>query len=499
MKKNYKLPLIITTFLMVVIIEIAATPKNKEKPNILIFIADDVSYSDFGCYGHPVIRTPNIDELARNGIKFTNAFLTTSSCSPSRISILTGRYPHNTGAAELHTDIPVSQELFPEMLKDAGYYTAQAGKWHLGSSGVAHSAFDRTGGAGNDGGGPSGSEKWVEYLKERPKNKPFFMWYASHDAHRGWDDQIFLQPYLPEEVIVQDYLVDSEKTRKDLAAYYNEVSRFDYFVGEAVKELKRQNAFENTLIIVMADNGRPFPRDKTRLYDNGIKTPFIVHWPEGVKERGKISESLLSVIDIAPTISEVANIKEPPAFQGKSFLDLLADPDREIRDFVFAEHNWHDFQAHERMVRTKQFLYIENGLPESDNRGAIDVMCGASGEELKRELASGRLNELQQSIFRIPQPERELYDCINDSLQLKNLTGEARYYREQEYLAKILDTWRKETGDSQPEDLTPDWYDRLNCSRLPGHGVRGIMPGLDKNAETINTSGPVTFDRIRGY
>lgn len=489
MKKIYKLAHIIMLFLMIFFIGVAATLKNKEKPNILIFIADDVSYRDLGCYGHPVIRTPNIDELAKNGIKFTNAFLTTSSCSPSRISILTGRYPHNTGAAELHTDIPVSQVLFPEMLKDAGYYTAQAGKWHLGSSGVAHNAFVRTGGARNDGGGPSGSEKWVEFLKERPMDKPFFMWYAAHDAHRGWDDKIFLEPYQPEEVVVPVYMIDSEKTRKDLADYYNEISRFDFFIGETIKELKRQNVFDNTVIIVMADNGRPFPRDKTRLYDEGIKTPFIVHWPDGIKRAG-VSESMLSVIDIAPTIAELAGFKSAPTFQGKSFRKLLNKPGKRFREYVFAEHNWHDFQAYERMVRTKDFLYIENGLPHADNRGAIDVMCSDAGEELKRGFREGRLSSHQQEIFNTPQPEQEFYNCRIDKLQLSNLINDSRYKKEQIKLKKALDSWKNKTGDSQPEILTPDWYDRHDCSRLSEHGVRGAMPGSDKNAELINNSGP---------
>jgi N-sulfoglucosamine sulfohydrolase len=464
----------------------------QERPNVLIFIADDISYNDFGCYGHPVIKTPNIDQLAQNGLRFTNAFLTTSSCSPSRISILTGRYPHNTGAGELHTDIPASQVLFPQLLKAAGYYTAQAGKWHLGSSGVGRSAFDRADEAGKNG-GPSGAEHWVRILQERPKDKPFFMWYAAHDAHRNWDQQLLLKPYRPQEVVVPVYMLDSDKTREDLAAYYKEVSRFDHYVGEAVQELKRQKALDNTLIIVMADNGRPFPRDKTRLYDDGIKTPFIVHWPAGIKGRGKVSESLLSVIDIAPTIAEITGIRSSPAFQGKSFAELLQKPHQEFRNYVFAEHNWHDYQAHERMVRTKKFLYLENGLPESDNRGAIDIMGGAAGVELKLGWQAQRLNAPQQQIFLRPQPAREFYYCVKDSLQLNNLLADEKEFRfadDLNKLAKALGVWKRETADSQPPNLTPDWYGREDCAKLPAHGKRGTMPGADKNAEKVNKSGP---------
>jgi N-sulfoglucosamine sulfohydrolase len=356
--------------------------------------------------------------------------------------------------------------------------------------GSSSQSFRKSGRGRSDGGGPGGAEKWVEYLKERPEDKPFFMWYASLDAHREWDDQIFLEPYLPEEVIVPEYMVDSKKTRKDLAAYYNEVSRFDYFIGETVKELKRQNVLDNTLIIVMADNGRPFPRDKTRLYDDGIKTPLIIYWPEGVKGKGNVSQSLISVIDLAPTIAEIANLKASPTFQGRSFSKLLSKPDQKFRDFVFAEHNWHDFQSHERMVRTKDFLYIENGLPKADNRGAIDIMCSAAGEELKKAFREGSLTIQQQKIFQIPQPEQELYDCQVDPLQLTNLINDDRYQKEYLKLQKVLANWKKETGDSRPATLTPDWYDRQDCTRLPKHGVRGTMPGADKNAEVIKNAGP---------
>lgn len=467
----------------------------QEKPNIIILIADDISVSDFGCYGNTFVRTPNIDQLANNGVKFTNAFLTTSSCSPSRVSIITGRYPHNTGAAELHTDMAENQVLFPKMIKDAGYYTAQAGKWHFGApgdtpNGKALEAFERTGGSVEDGGGPSGSKKWVTYLKERPEDKPFFMWFAAHDAHREWDDQIFLKPYEPEEVIVPVYMVDNESTRKDLIAYYDEVTRFDFFVGEVVKELKEQDILENTLLIVMADNGRPFPRDKTTLYDDGIKTPFIIHWPEKISNGGAVSKSLLSVIDIAPTITEVAGIEASPTFQGRSFLKLLSDPQQKFRDYVFAEHNWHDFRAYERMVRTTDFLYIENGLPQKDNRGAIDVICSDAGEELKKRFKAGNLSDPQKKIFLTPQPEIEFYNCAEDSLQINNLYGRDQFTQEQNKLAMVLNQWKKETKDSQPEILTPDWYSRQNCQKLPEHGIRGIMPGSDMDATAVNKPGP---------
>lgn len=468
----------------------------QERPNIVLIIADDISFNDFGCYGHPVLKTPNIDELAGDGLRFTNAFLTTSSCSPSRTSIIMGRYPHNTGAAELHSDIPANQVAFPRLLKEAGYYTAQAGKWHFGSSfpkpGDAMSGvFDRTGGGANDGGGPSGAEKWVEYLRQRPKNKPFFMWFAAHDAHRDWDNGVKPVEYQPADVVVPPNLVDTEKTREDIASYYSEVSRFDHYVGKVIRELKEQDVWESTMVIVMADNGRPFPRNKTRMYDEGIKTPFIVHWPGLISQKGSVSRSLISSIDIAPTILDIAGVKPTPGFQGRSFTSVLANPKRKFRQYVFAEHNWHDFKSFERMVRTAKFLYIENGLPGVDNRGAIDVMGGGAGTELKmRWEKKKKLSDLQESIFIIPQPDKEFYDCSTDTLQARNLYGTRKFAKEQKKLAQVLAQWKNETGDSQPENLTGDWYDRSTNNPLPEKDKRGDMPGIDKNATHINRPGP---------
>lgn len=486
--KKYFFPILLCIFS-------TAFVHSQDRPNIIIFIADDISYNDFGCYGHPVIKTPNIDRLAANGLRFTNAFLTTSSCSPSRNSIITGRYPHNTGAPELHSNLATNQIPFPRLLKNAGYYTAQAGKWHFnsrqGKEGDPMSgAFDRTGGHAADGGGTSGSERWVEYVNERPADKPFFMWFAALDAHRGWDDEWVPVNYKPSEVVVPPFLVDTPPTREDLAAYYKEVSRFDHAIGKVMDALDQQGVLDNTILLVMADNGRPFPRNKTRMYDEGIKTPLVLHWPAGVRQSGQVSKSLVSSIDIAPTLLDVAGVQQPKTFQGRSFKILFRNPEKKFRSYVFAEHNWHDFMAYERMVRTEEFLYIENGLPNQDNRGAIDVMGGGAGQELQKGLEEEALTELQKLIFLKPQPEKELYDCINDSLQVRNLAGTKRYRKQQKQLESILAQWKEQTGDSQPSPLTADWYDRITNKAVAEKGKRGIMPGADKNAQGINHPGP---------
>src|SRR5690606_15279874 len=133
--------------------------------------------------GNRQVKTPIIDRIAKEGLRLTNAFLTTSSCSPSRCSVISGRYPHNTGAAELHTPLPPEISIFPELLKNAGYYTAPAGKWHMGE--YAKRGFNVVYDKLKDN-GDGGEEMWVKTLQQRPKQKPFFLWLASYDAHRPW-------------------------------------------------------------------------------------------------------------------------------------------------------------------------------------------------------------------------------------------------------------------------------------------------------------------------
>jgi arylsulfatase A-like enzyme len=466
---------------------ISYTASSQGRPNFIIFIADDVSWNDLGCYGNPFVKTPNIDRLAQQSIRFNNAYLTASSCSPSRNSIMTGRYPHNSGAAELHTEPPVEMISFPEVLRNQGYHSVQAGKFHMGE--YAERGFDvmfRTREEIGDGGELS----WVRSVKERPKEKPFFMWFAALDAHRAWGPNAFSGTHRAESLTPPFYLADGPETHKDLAQYYDEIARFDFYIGEVVKELEAQGVLENTFIIIMADNGRPFPHSKTRVNDRGMKTPFLVYWPQQIKQE-QVSHSLVSSIDIAPTILSLAGAAIPNAVQGVSFEKLIDDPQQPFRNYVFAEHNWHDYEAHERMARSEQFLYIYNARPMQPQMGPADAVGSPSHAELNALRASDQLTAIQADIFIIPRPVEELYHLKTDSLQLVNIVSHPHYQQGLQQMRKVLKDWKEQTGDSTPEQLTPDWY-----TREPGyvksrtHGVRGEMPGSTKEAVSINEKGP---------
>jgi len=458
-------------------------PAQAERPNFVFIIADDVSPDDLGCYGNSTIKTPNLDALAGEGLVFDRAYLTTSSCSPTRCSIITGRYPHNTGAPELHMPLPAGQFMFPQALREAGYYTVLAGKNHMGDA--VQPAFDKV----TPPVGPGGEREWVEHLRTRPKEKPFFMWFASTDAHRDWQKSEQDPPYEPADVWVPPFLVDGPLTRQDLADYYHEISRLDRFVGRVRRELERQQTSENTYLIFCADNGRPFPRCKTRLYDSGAKTPLIVWRPGTIKPARTMS--MVSVVEIAPTVLELAGVEVDARAQGVSFAPILANPSAVVRDYAFSEHNWHVGGAHERSVRWGDWLFIRNAFPELQSLSVESGPQYPAGKELWDAHAARRLSEIQKDVFLKPRPEEELYDVRNDPHQLHNLAGDAQRADVQSHLRGVLDRWTKETGDSVQKNRTPSVSVLGRRQGMEPGFQRGDMPGADRNAARRNAPGPV--------
>ena len=453
-------------------------------PNVILFIADDVGWNDLGCYGNPAVFTPHIDRIAQEGIRFTNAYLTASSCSPSRTSIISGRYPHNTGSAELHTPLPAEVAIFPELLRQVGYYTAQAGKWHMGEA--ARRGFDvvRDQDSGN-----GGEKQWLPTLRERPRNQPFFMWFAAHDAHRVWGPNEFSGKNRADAITPPPFLADTDSTKQDLAHYYDEITRFDDYIGKVEQELRQQGVLDNTIIIIMSDNGRPFPRSKTRVYDSGMQTPLVMKWNDGLPQPGAVSSSLISVIDIAPTLLELAGVDVPASFQGKSFAPVLQDPTRTFRNYVFSEHNWHDHEALERMVRTPDYLYVLNLRPNLSNPGPADSNGSPSFQDLKDLREAGQLTAAQVDVFMVPRPSEELYNCRDDPFQLANVASLAAYQDTLLALRQVLQRWRQETHDTTPKQLTGDWYNRETGEPLDREHSRGEMPGGEEAVRT-NARGP---------
>ncbi|MEX2212635.1 MAG: sulfatase [Phycisphaeraceae bacterium] len=424
----------------------------KRPPNIVIFIGDDLGDGDLACYGHKVLRTPHTSRLAAEGMRFDAAFLTISSCSPSRASILTGRYPHSTRAEDLHDPLPGDQKMISQYLRDAGYYTASIGKWHLGNE--VRKQFDDV----IECQAAPTAQNTVKLIKDRPKDKPFFLWVASTDPHRPYQLKTIDDPHKAENVVVPPYLPDHPMIRKELALYYDEVERFDACVGSVRAALEEAGELDNTIVIFMSDNGMPFPRAKTTLYDAGIRTPLIVRYPRAVP-KGAVQKNLFSVVDLAPTLLAMAGVKHS-TMQGESQAAMWFDAKAKGRDAVYAEANWHDFEQFTRAVRDDRFKLVRNyynDLPLWNSVDSISSITWVGYMEMKK---AGKLTAAQQQIFLEPRPREELYDTQADPDEFVNVANDPKYAADLARLQKKLDTWREQTDDALPKERKPDGWTR---------------------------------------
>lgn len=446
----------------------AASAVRAEPPNIVVFIADDAGWSDFGVYGNDVIRTPNIDRLAHSGLLVRRAFLTTSQCSPSRISMLTGMYPHATGAEDLHMPLPDGSVILPSLLATRGYFTGSMKKQHYGGP-VAEQQFDWY-----DKETASAFPAFLDAAGDRP----FFLWVGFTDPHRPFPARGDVQPpHDPARVKVPPYLADTPETRADLAVYYDAISRMDSEIGQFMDELERRGLRENTLVIFLSDNGMPFPRAKATAYDEGIRTPLIFSWP-AVIQPGATYDGLVSTIDLAPTLLEIAGTRATESMQGESIRAMLTDPTVPGRQYVFSERNWHDNDEHIRSLRTDRFKLIRNAYVELPHGTPADLGESPSFRSLIRLRAQGQLTPAQARLFEVPRPRIELYDLERDPWEVENVAASEEHWKLARELAAVLDRWMDETGDFPPDQRVRDdhtdrmtgvWFsDKIPPMRNPG-------------------------------
>ena len=410
------------------------------RPNILVLIADDAGWKDFGCYGHPTIRTPNIDQLAKNGLLCRNAFLTTSSCSPSRTSILSGQYAHTIGTEDMHVPLPGGVRFIPSYLREAGYFSGNMFKQHYGPNGEQQ--FDWYSKKLDD----------FENFLNKVADKPFFCWVGFNDPHRPYDTKDYTNPFPPEKVIVPPYLVDDPSTRQDLADYYSEIERMDGEIGQMIASLKAKGKLDNTLIIFLSDNGAPFPRAKGTLYDAGVGTPLIFSWPKGIP-KGKEYEPLVSSIDLAPTILQLAGIQKPAGMPGVALQPIFMNQKKAVCDYTFSERNWHGIDEHIRSVRTDRYKLIVNGAYENLPFGSpSDIAESPAWLSLYEQQQLGKLTAVQKLLFQYSRARIELYDLKNDPDELKNIANRPAQQARVKELSAALDTWSKSTKDVKPTD-----------------------------------------------
>lgn len=439
-------------------------------PNILVFVADDAGARHFGCYGNKSVRTPHIDSLAAGGLAADNAQLTTPQCSPSRISILTGLYPHATGAEDLHMPMPPEHVIVPGHLQQAGYFTGFMQKTHIGPHAEAQFQWYEP--------ELDGLERFIDSAGK----KPFFMWVAFADPHRPADPETDLPhyaegvvqpPHDPATVEVAPYHADTPETRVDIARYYDYIARMDSVIGQHLEIMERRGLIENTLILFLSDNGAPFPREKGTLYDGGVRTPLIFHWP-GTVPAGRRYGGLMSVIDLAPTFLDIAGLSVPGNMHGRSLVSGLPDASQWSRGAAFSERNWHDTDEHIRSVRTSRYRLVHNAYLDLPHGSPADVSESPTWRALYKLKKQGRLNAAQRRLFEVPRPEIEFYDLANDPWELVNLAGEPDYRQRLQSHFVELAKWREETGDFPAHKRRRDGH----TDRITGVFFSKVIPPM---------------------
>lgn len=429
--------------------------RERPGPSVLLVIADDWSWPDAGVAGHPSIRTPAFDRVAREGALFRHAYAAAPSCTASRAALLTGQAPHRLGeGANLWSRLPSAFVTYPDRLERAGYRVGLAGKgWGPGT-------LEGTGRTRN----PAGPqfESFGAFLNSLPGGTPFAFWLGPSDPHRPYEPGLAARMgIVPGGQRVPATLPDVPAVRADLADYAAEIERFDRTVGGALEELERRGRLDDTIVVVTSDNGRPFPRDKANLYDGGVRVPLAIRWPGRIRG-GRVVSQFVSLADVAPTLLEAAGAGADAAMTGRSLLPLVDGREDAPRDRVFVERERH---AHVRAgnasypsrgVRTADYLYIRNLAADRWPAGdpshvwAVGPFGDVDHGPAKDFILAYRDDPAVAPHFARAfgkRPAEELYVLAGDPDQLANVVENGSHHAALEALRASLAAWMRQTGD----------------------------------------------------
>lgn len=500
--KNFRINSLVKTLVIVAFSGIVLSACNKEekvakRPNFMIIMSDNQSWDHLGCYGDNVVKTPTIDNLAKEGIRFTNAYCSSPSCTPARASMLTGQDIWRLGeGANLWGRLPLEYEVYPEILEKAGYLVGIQGKgW--GPGGVEESGRDR-----NPGG--ERYDSFEEFYNEREKGQPFCYWFSSRDPHRPFKrnggkkaeintDNIKVPPYLP----------DTPDVRSDIADYYAEIQHFDKEVASFISLLKEMGQLENTVVIVCSDNGWQMPRGLGNLYDFGMRIPMVIHMPERFKG-DRVVHDFISLNDIAPTLLELADIEIPSYMNAKSLVPILESKKsgaiQPERNFIVTGRERHAYVRKNgagygsRAYRTQDYLYIRNydyeNWPAGDPPlyGDVDAHMLQYPCPTKMEMLVNKDDKNMNSLFELSfgkRPAEELYDLNKDPYQMNNIAKIAEYTNVLAELSDKLTEHLKKTGDprevgGEMKWINADYFAEQDKTPTPGETAINKL-GLEEN------------------
>jgi len=400
------------------------------KPNILYVHSHDTGrYVE--PYGHPV-PTPDIQRLADQGLLFRRAFCAAPTCSGSRACLLTGQWAHSNGMiglAHRGFELRDPDHLLVRTLRAAGYWTGLVGEQHVtrepGMLGYDHVADLGTTHA--DVVAPAA----LGLIRERPP-EPFFLSIGFFETHRNYFEPTSVRDSLYS--LPPPNLPDAPETRRDMAAYKASARALDHGVGAVLGALDDEGLADRTLVLLTTDHGLAFPGAKATLTDRGLGVMLIVRGPGGF-HGGRVSDALVSQIDLFPTLCELAGIPAPGRLQGRSLMPVVRGEAEEVNDAIFAELTFHAAYEPQRAIRTQRFKYIrrfgERATPvpaNVDDGPAKDLLVAAGWAER-------------------PLPREELHDLLLDPAEAQSLAAGPAHAGVRSALAGRLEAWMRDTGD----------------------------------------------------
>ena len=406
------------------------------RPNVLLVVVHDLG-THLRCYGETTVYSLNLDALAARGVRCSQHFATAPYCSPSRGAIITGRWPHSNGLlglVNLGWDLPAANTTLAQMLGGAGFETFLFGLQHEVKD-VSRLGFDHV--------RPCPSRRCadvapavVDFLRTRPSQgaPPFYARVGLSEVHRLGDGYMPYESRAPDPSTVNlpAHLADTPGARQEIAQFHACVNEMDSAVGTILDAVAASGHGRDTIVVFTTDHGLDFPRAKATLYDPGIRTTLIAHWP-GRWEGGIVHEELLSNIDLLPTLLDAVGAPVPACVQGRSFLPLLDGEPCGANDAIFAEKNTTPDDT-KRCVRTKDWKYIRN----FDEGPLLQLTSGMKTGVTGRDMGDGHL---------APRPPVELYDLAADPNECENLAGRASVAEVESGLAARLQAWMEETDD----------------------------------------------------
>lgn len=444
-------PFFYMPFLLILFMLPSCSRPLPEKPNIVMYIADDLSWWDLGFNGNKTVQTPNVDQLAAEGKSMTYMYTASTMCSPSRSSLFTGLFPHRNGCHMNHGHVKEGIQSLPHYLEPLGYHVALAGKRHIQPPGSF--PFDYL---------AHHPDSVSAYLQELD-GEPFCLVYASHEPHAPHTEGRITA----DDIAVPPHWVDTWESRDLLARYMNDIEMMDREFGGLMSLLKDLKLYRDALVIFTSDHGFEY-FSKWTCYDAGLRVPCMIRW-DGVLEGGSQNHAMVSFVDFLPTLIEIAGGTVPQDIDGISFLQVLTDDQLEHRDLIYGTHTTRGIISGKtypiRSVQNRAFKYIMNLAPDSLFQNIVthgrtwDPADASPVWASWLRLAEENGSVAERVLHYRSRPAEELYNLAGDPWELKNLAGDPGYATIKEQFKRDLKQWMMEQGDPglEAELAVPLW------------------------------------------